>query len=84
MKVALAFSGRRDVVLSVPRSERRRIALHYGDTDGRFATIRFEACTNMRHTIAPGALIYGGRWRRCVPLRLNGRRVLMPLGRRCP
>jgi hypothetical protein len=82
LKAPIAFKGARPVVVEVPPARRRELALEYGGDD-EFARVRLEPCIGMRATIAPGRLAYSGRWRRCVPLRLNGRRVLLPLGRRC-
>jgi hypothetical protein len=83
LKAAVNIVGGRDVTITVPRSERRRLALDYGPggsndavAEGRPA-IRFEACPRGDRTTGyAGGWIYSGPWKRCVPLdfRVQGRR----------
>jgi hypothetical protein len=84
LKTPIVFTGSRDLVVTVPASERGRLRLDYGWK--RMASrVRFEACARPgRATGYPGGLHYSGRWGRCVPLDVDGvGRILLPLGRRC-
>ena len=83
LKAPLAFRGRRDVTIAVPRSHRAVLGLDFAperrgvDTVAEaHSSVRFRACPRGEATGYPGGLLYSGPWPACVPLYVSvgGRR----------
>ena len=91
LKFAVVVSGGRDVTLSVPPSVVGRLSIARASGDEEVfegaAAVRYEACPKRgRATGYPGALLYSGPWKRCVPLtvavegRARALTMRLPLG----
>jgi hypothetical protein len=71
LKAALAFKGRRDLTISVPKSHRAVLRLQYkSNRSAGHPSVRFRSCARGRYVASgyPGAMIYTGPWPACVPL----------------